>query len=97
MNAKQALKAASENIQRLEDFNLRCTNDIKGLYRCIESVIAGEKTWCELCEEQAECQRESKGTGCTEWWMKMNLPAPAKPEEGETDDSKGILSAGPTC
>ena len=96
MNAKQALKAASENIQRLEDFNLRCTNDIKGLYRCIESVIAGEKTWCELCEEQAECQRDCKGTGCTEWWMKMDLPVPEQDQEGsEADDSKGILSASP--
>ena len=95
MNAKQSLKAASENIQRLEDFNLRCTNDIKGLYKCIESVIAGEKTWCEQCEEQDECQRESKGTGCTEWWMKMNQPAPV--ERSEADDSERILSASPTC
>ena len=96
MNAKQSLRAASENIKRLEDFNLRCTNDIKGLYHCIESVIAGEKTWCELCEEQAECQRDCKGTGCTEWWMKMDLPVPVKDQEGsEADDSKGILSASP--
>ena len=96
MNAKQALKAASENIKRLEDFNLRCTNDIKGLYRCIESVIAGEKTYCDWCEDQQECQRECKGKGCAEWWLMMNLPDQPE-EEGDTDDSKRVFPASPTC
>lgn len=95
MNAKQSLRAASENIRKLEDFNLRCTNDIKGLYYCIESVIAGEKRWCELCQDQEECQREEKGTGCKDWWMRMDRPE--QQEGSEADDSQGILQASPTC
>ena len=93
MNAKQALRAASKHIEELEDYNRRASLDIKNLNRCIDSVIAGEKTYCDWCEEENECQRECKGTGCSEWWLKMNLPD--QPEEGETDDSKGILSASP--
>ena len=94
MNAKQALKAASENIVKLEDFNRRASAEIKHLNQCIDSVIAGEKTYCDWCQEEDECQREEKGKGCTMWWMKMSIPETG---EGSDDDSKTILSASPTC
>ena len=93
MNAKQSLKAASKHIEDLEDFNRRSVSEVKYLNKVIDSVIAGEKTYCDWCQEQEECERE-QGTGCDNWWLKMNLPV--LPEEGsEADDSKGILSASP--
>ena len=93
MNAKQSLKLASARIIELEDFNKRASAEIKALNACIDSVIAGEKTYCDWCEEAEECQRESKGTGCEEWWMTLN---PVLPEEGDkADESAGILSASP--
>ena len=95
MNAKQALRAASKHIEELEDFNRRSSAEIKALNACIDSVIAGTKTYCDWCEEQNECQRQCKGQGCAEWWMMME---PVLPEEGEkADESAGILSAGPDC
>ena len=96
MNAKQALKAASKHIEELEDWNLRAGAEIKHLNQCIDSVIAGEKTYCDWCEDQQECQRECKGKGCAEWWLMMNLPDQPE-EEGDTDDSKRVFSASPTC
>ena len=92
MNAKQALKAASKHIEDLEDFNRRSVSEVKYLNKVIDSVIAGEKTYCDWCQEQEECERE-QGAGCDNWWLKMNLPV--LPEEGEANDSKGILSASP--
>ena len=94
MNAKQALRAASKHIEELEDYNQRASAEIKHLNQCIDSVIAGEKNYCDWCEDQQECQRECKGKGCAEWWLKMDIPD--QPEKGEAeDDSKGILSASP--
>ena len=96
MNAKQSLKKASARIEELEDFNRRASAEIKYLNRVIDSVIAGEKTYCDWCEEEQECQRQCKGKGCSEWWLKIGLPVQA--EEGEdAGESTGILSASPDC
>lgn len=107
MNAKQSLKAASARILELEDFNRRASFEIKALNACIDSVIAGEKTYCEWCEEQNECQRECKGTGCAEWWMMLHPPVEQGEQissvsmtgEGSDDagESKGILQASTGC
>lgn len=94
MNAKQALKLVVKQNEALTDFNMKASAEIKHLNQCIDSVIAGEKTYCDWCEDQQECQRECKGKGCAEWWLMMNLPDQPE-EEGDTDDSKGILSASP--
>lgn len=93
MNAKQAAREAAKRIEQLEDFNRRATHEIKSLNACIDSVISGQMSFCDWCEDRNECQRECKGVGCGEWWLAYDLPA--MPEEVETDDSKGILSAGP--
>ena len=104
MNAKQSLKLASARIDELEDFNRRASHEIKALNACIDSVIAGEKTYCDWCEEQNECQRECKGkTGCAEWWMMMNPPVAEGEQvtsvsmtgEENADESKGVLQASP--
>ena len=96
MNAKQSLKKASARIEELEDFNRRASAEIKYLNQVIDSVIAGEKTYCDWCEEEQECQRQCKGKGCSEWWLKIDLPVQA--EEGEdASESTGILSASPDC
>lgn len=103
MNAKQAAREAAKRITDLEDFNRRASAEIRALNACIDSVIAGEKTYCDWCEEREECQRECKGTGCAEWWIAMNpLDRPELSryfqERSESpDESAGILSASPDC
>lgn len=106
MNAKQSLKLASAKIVELEDFNRRASFEIKALNACIDSVIAGEKTYCDWCEEQNECQRECKGkTGCAEWWMMLQPPVDAGEQvnsvsmtgEESADESQRILSASADC
>ena len=86
MNAKQALRAASKHIEELEDWNLRASADIKGYNQCIDGVIAGQCSFCDWCEENAECQRECKGQGCEEWWLKDIDPYAT---EGKDNDSQG--------
>lgn len=75
MNAKQAARAASKNkrIAELEDFNRRCSADIRAYVGCIISMIGGASP-CAWCEEENECQLEAKGgKGCKQWWLKNNL------------------------
>ena len=91
MNAKQSLRAASKRIEELEDFNRRSSAEIKWLNKCIDSVIAGDKTYCDWCEENADCKRPIKGKGCSEWWLTMDLPTET---EEETDDSQGVHVSG---
>lgn len=94
MNAKQALKLVVKQNEALTDFNMKASAEIKALNQCIDSVISGQMSFCDWCEDRKECQRECKGHGCEEWWLAYDLPV--KPEEGsEADDSKGILSASP--
>ena len=70
MNAKQALKKASEHIVELEDYNKRCSADIKAYNQCIDGMIAG-KSPCPWCMEYPECQKDEKDAkGCGEWWLK---------------------------
>ena len=99
MNAKQAARAAAKRIEELEDFNKRCSSDIKWYNNTILAMIGG-KSPCDFCEEHrlGECSLETRVAnfnGCEEWWL-MKHPIE---EEGGTveDESSGILSAGPTC
>lgn len=94
MNTRQSLKKAAAKIEELEDFNRRAVAEIRGLNACIDSVIAGEKTYCDWCEEQNECQLEAKGKGCDLWWLMMNLELPEK--EDDPDESTGFLPTGAT-
>lgn len=95
MNARQAAKAAAEHIEQLENFNRRAVQEIRGLNAVIDSVIAGEKSFCDWCQERDECDRAEKGTGCKEWWLTMTLPE--LPEKEDADESAGILSESPCC
>ena len=95
MNARQAAKAAAKRIEDLEDFNRRCSRDIKAYNRCIDHMISGGSP-CDWCDDQTVCQLQAKadGKGCAEW-MLMDNP-PVQDQEGEdADESAGILSAGP--
>ena len=107
MNARQAAKAAAKRIEDLEDFNRRASGDIKALYACIDSVIAGNKSFCEWCEEFDECHEPEKvsgpvrgGAGCENFWMKLNHGIDATKggdDDGKGTDTKGILGASGTC
>ena len=84
MNAKQSLKLASKRIEELEDFNRRCSADIKAYNQCIDSMIAGGSP-CDWCEEQEECQLEAKGKGCNGWWLKNVTPTDEETEKPPVD------------
>ena len=93
MNARQAAKAAAKKIEELEDFNRRASAEIKNLNRVIDSVIAGDKTYCDWCEENEECKRQCKGVGCSEWWLMFDPPVPQE-EGSDADDSQGVPITG---
>ena len=59
MNARQAAKAAAKRIEELEDYNRRCSADIKAYNQCIDAMIAGGSP-CPWCMEHEECQLEAK-------------------------------------
>jgi len=96
MNAKQAAREAAKRIEQLEDFNKRASAEIKSLNDCIDSVINGQMSFCDWCEERNECQLQAKGTGCELWWLAMD-DRPSFQREEEADDSKTIFPASPTC
>ena len=90
MNGRQAAKAAAKKIEELEFYNAKCKADITAYNRIITGMIAGELSPCDWCEDQEECERQVKGTGCSEWWLMFNLP---EMKEDATDDSEGVLPA----
>lgn len=71
MNAKQALKLCSKQLEETEAVLQRAQQDIKDYNACIESMIKGGSP-CEWCEEKEECQLQAKadGKGCEQWWLK---------------------------
>ena len=90
MNGRQAAKLAAKRIEDLELYNAQCKADIVKYNRCIDSVIAGEKTFCDWCEDKEECQLEAKGTGCHEWLLTFD----SVNEEDDADDSEGVHVTG---
>ena len=84
MNGRQAAKLAAGRIEELELYNAQCKADITKYNRCIDSVIAGEKTFCNRCEEKDECEKE-KGAGCKDWWLTFD----------SVENQEGTVEAGP--
>lgn len=85
MNARQAAKAAAQRIEELENYNRRCSADIKAYNQCIDAMIVGESP-CQWCMEHDECQLEAKdGKGCSEWWLK-DIPFEDEPVMGGDAD-----------
>lgn len=70
MNGRQAAKLAAKRIEELEHYNRLSAADIRDYNACIDGVIAGQTTFCDWCDEQKECQRTEKGTGCEEWLLR---------------------------
>ena len=74
MNKRQALKAASELIEKQEAEIAELTRlndlykaDVKNFYECIEGTVDG-KSICDWCEAYKECKLQDKGgKGCKEW------------------------------
>ena len=97
MNAKQSLRLVVKENERLTDFNRRAALEIKALNVCIDSVIAGEKTYCDWCEDRQECQRECKGSGCSEWWLMIDHGVKLGEEVQDGDICEGVLPASTPC
>ena len=70
MNGRQAARLASKRIEELEHCNRMASADIKDYNRCIDSVIAGQMTFCDWCADQEECTSDQKGTGCGDWMLR---------------------------
>ena len=74
MNAKQALRAVSKQLEEQEELiqeQARLLNlykaDVKNFYECIEGTVDG-KSICDWCDAYKECQLQDKGgKGCKEW------------------------------
>jgi len=97
MNGRQAAKLAAKRIEELEHYQREASMDIKAYNGCINSMIKGGSP-CDWCDFAIECQREEKtaGKGCEEWMLAFREKvAQDQGQEGETDDSKIILSVGP--
>lgn len=91
MNARQSARAASKQIEALEQrikeiehVNRLNKADIVAYNQCIDSMIAGGSP-CEWCYDNQECTKEEKGSGCNEWMIKDTKVG----EEHETDHDGG--------
>ena len=94
MNGRQAAKKAAKHITELEDFNRRCSADIKQYNLCIFGMIKGESP-CKWCMDRKECERAEKDArGCEMWWL-TDEPVTDDTVEGEENDSEGIHGASP--
>ena len=97
VNAKQSLKAASKRIEELEDWNNKAKHEITAFNACIDSVIAGKRSFCDWCEEKrlGECEKEQGP--CEEWWLadvvKLTGPIKIMAEGEDADEGKGLLQA----
>ena len=82
MNSRQAAKAASKEIEKLEYFNRSAGATIKRLYQAIDLLIAGENI-CDMCADFQECHLEAKeqGKGCRDWSHKYSSPEEVADEE----------------
>lgn len=114
MNKRQALKAAQEYAEELEntiktqaenyesvidqlnDFNKRCSADIRGYVSTVLGMIEG-KSPCESCEEHrlGECEHKDceMKNGCDGWWLRTDMLEVSPPEQqkGVADDIEGVL------
>lgn len=97
MNAKQALKLCSKQLEETEAVLQRAQQDIKDYNACIDSMIQGGSP-CEYCEEYIECQLQAKdGKGCSEWWLRFKREDKADEGEGVLPESgeNGVEAEGP--
>jgi hypothetical protein len=90
MNGRQAAKLAAKKIEELEHYNARSKADITAYNRVVLGLIEGDLNPCDWCEENADCERQIKGKGCSEWWLAYKLPM----KEEEADDSEGVPLVG---
>ena len=86
MNARQAARAAAEHIVELERQNALRTQDITDYNACVLEIINGGDP-CKWCEEEPECQRECKGKGCQEWWLRYRKAGDSDAEEAKEEDA----------
>ena len=103
MNKKQALRRAvkyaeelEDQIAGLQDFNKRCSADIRGYVGTIQSMIAGGSP-CESCEEHrlGECEHKDceMGNGCDGWWLRTDMLQVSPEGKGDADEIEGVLPA----
>ena len=88
MNARQAAKAASIRIEQLEDFNRRCSRDIKAYNKIIDEAIDGTVNFCDWCDEQPDCAPIDQGHGCKNWVLKFDLPDEKKGDDEKNDGTR---------
>ena len=85
MNSKQAARAVKREkrqtknakLQEMEYIATMQAADIQDYVKAMIAVINGDSP-CNWCESQEECQRDVKGKGCSEWWLKYREDHPLK-------------------
>lgn len=90
MNGKQAARLAAKKIEELEYMNMMQALDIQEYNKVILDIINGTGP-CQWCEEEPECQRECKGKGCQEWWLRFRKPDDAEPVDSSLDDELNAI------
>ena len=94
---KQSLRAASKRIEELEDFNRRCSRDIKAYNTVIDGLIAGNLNPCDWCDDQEDCAPSDQGKGCRNWVLKFDLPDKGDEEKNDGESvTKGVSLEGCT-
>lgn len=89
LNARQALKKVSEQLEGAAFQITQMTADIKRYNQCIDGMIAGGSP-CPWCEDYKECQLQAKtdGKGC-ELWMLSFPDGPTPDGDPAPDGEKG--------
>ena len=88
---------AAKRIEELEDFNRRCSRDIKAYNLIIDGLIAGNLNPCLWCDDESDCPPISQGKGCKEWVLKFDLDEKMLGDDGRNDKANfptGILIRG---
>ena len=103
MNKRQALRKAVEyaegledQIAGLQDFNKRCSADIRGYVDTIHRMIEGGCP-CYNCEEHrlGECEHKDweMVEGCEDWWLRTDMLQVSPEGKGDADEIEGVLPA----
>ncbi len=71
MNAKQALRSVTKQLENQTFYNALASADIRDYNAVIDHMIGGGSP-CDWCQDKEECQLQAKadGKGCDMWMLR---------------------------